>query len=261
MHVLLRGALALTSVLALRCEEPACKPGAPCYSDGGVVSAASNLLGPLAPYTWTAIRGTNLSTVTLARGALDARASLGGVRVTANSADALVTFVSPDTVIALLPPADAMGGPKVTLRLTRNGAAGPAVTLDLNDCAPALFQLDPATVVAAHSDGSVVSAASPARAGERVVLYATGLGPYLSSTPFLEVPDRPNPILRRAELAVFLDGVRLDDTLVHYAGAAVGVLGVYQIDLELPRDAGTDPEIRIQLGSQASPTGVHLPVK
>jgi uncharacterized protein (TIGR03437 family) len=261
MHVLLRTAVALAFSLALRGEEPACNPNVPCYSAENVVSTASNLPGPLAPYTWIAMHGTNLSTSTLVRGTLDPRASLGGVRVTANSADALVTFVSPDTVIALLPPANAIGGPKVTLRLTRNGAAGPAVTLDMNDCAPALFQLDPATVVAAHSDGSVVSAASPAHAGERVVLYAAGLGPYLSSTPFLETPDRPNPILRRAELVVMLDGARVDDTLIRYAGAAVGVLGVYQIDLELPGDAGKDPEIRIQLGSQTSPAGLHLPVK
>ena len=229
------------------------------------MNAASNLPGPLAPFTYVSLSGTNLATLTLARGNLDPRSALGGVHVVVNQQQAFVSFVSPTSVVFLLPPnlmpANATRA-QVTLQLTHQGTAGPPVTFEIRDCAPTLFQLDPATAVAAHRDDwTVVTQSQPARAGELVVLYAAGLGPYVTSLGFLDLPARPNPISRRREFEVFLDGQPVDDAMVHYVGAAIGLLGVYQIDLELPASVGRDPEIRIRLGGEISPPGVRLPVK
>jgi uncharacterized protein (TIGR03437 family) len=258
-----RCALALPFALALWAGENGCQPNAPCYSAGGIVNTASNLPGALAPFTYISIFGTNLSEATLARGDLDPYSALGGVQVVADRRQpAFVSYVSPGLVIVLLPPAADLKGPQVTLRLTRQSVAGPEVALDIRDCAPTLFQLDQATPVAAHPlDWTVVTQDRPARAGELVVLYATGLGRYVRSLAFLEVPTTADSILRRGEFEVLLDGQLLDDRLVHYAGAAPGVLGIYEIDLELPANVGRDPEIRIKLGDQISPPGVRLPVK
>jgi len=38
-------------------------------------------------------------------------------------------------------------------------------------------------------------------------------------------------------------------------------VGVYQIDLKLPANVGTNPEVRIALGTRLSPPGVVLPVE
>jgi uncharacterized protein (TIGR03437 family) len=228
----------------------ACQPNAPCYSAGGIVNTA-NGSGAVAPFTYISISGTNLS----AHGDLAPYLAIRGVRVLANQQPAFVSYVSPGLVIVLLP--SNITGSQVTLQLTRDSTAGPAVTLEIHDCAPTLFQLDQATAVAAHfPDWTVVTPDSPAHAGKRVVLYATGLGPFLIDQ--VPAPEH-DPILRRREFEVFLDGQLVADNLVDAGGS--GLLGVYEIDLDLPANVGKDPEIRIKLGDQVSPPGVRLPVK
>ena len=59
-------------------------------------------------------------------------------------------------------------------KLRVRGPAGPEVTaeIEVTANAPGLF------APAAHADGTPVTAESPAKAGETVTVYGTGLGPY-----------------------------------------------------------------------------------
>jgi uncharacterized protein (TIGR03437 family) len=262
MTVLGRCALvAVALALPLGADDGACQPGAPCYSAAGVVNSASYASGWLGPNTFASIFGVNLSFVS-ASGTPDSEGSstsLEGVRVYVNSRTVYVSYVSPDQVNFAVPPATT--GDTVTVQLSRDSAYGPMLTLPLHDSAPALFQLDVATAIAAHQDWSLVTGQSPAHAGELVVLYATGLGQYQEAIPDFQRPVVQDWIARRAEFKVLLDGQPAETSLVTYVGAAPVSIGFCQINLWLPAGVGRNPEIRIALGERLSPPGILLPVQ
>jgi uncharacterized protein (TIGR03437 family) len=251
MPGLSRYALALPFALALWAD-------APVYSAASIVNTA-NGSGTLAPFTYISIVGTNLSYTTRARAGRD-QFGIAGVNVYVDGQLALVSFVSPALVVFLLP--QNIAGPgRVTLQLTRQGAAGPIVPIDIQDYAPTLFQLDQATAIAAHLDWTIVTPDKPAHAGEFVVLYATGLGPYENMLDYPAAPSAAEAIVERAQFQILLDGQAVDNHLIEYAGVAPGLVGVYQINLNLPATVGRNPEIRIKLGSRISASGLRLPLK
>jgi uncharacterized protein (TIGR03437 family) len=101
---------------------------------------------------------------------------------------------------------------------------------------------DPATgnqyAKAVHQDfQSLVTPASPARAGETVHVYLTGLGPLDQALP----TGAPGPLAPLAHPVAPLN-CRLGSSpsqplLMPYVGYAVGMIGIYQADLTIPDDA------------------------
>jgi uncharacterized protein (TIGR03437 family) len=45
---------------------------------------------------------------------------------------------------------------------------------------------------------------------------------------------------------------------IKYAGVTPGYAGLYQINLALPDSPGQDPEIRVAIGDQSTPSGLKL---
>src|SRR5207253_1204214 len=113
-------------------------------------------------------------------------------------------FASPTQVNALLPAYLPPG--KATLQLVRDGVAGPEVTLNLTNSAPALFQSDARIVIATHGNGPLVTAASPARGGETVVLYASGLGPTSPPTIANKLAQVAAQVASLGDFRVWLNG-------------------------------------------------------
>ena len=68
-------------------------------------------------------------------------------------------------------------------------------------------------------------------------------------------------ITARDSLQVLLNGVAIDPQLVLYAGVTPGYSGLYQINFTIPAGAGTNPEIRVQIGTQASIASIKLAVE
>jgi uncharacterized protein (TIGR03437 family) len=262
MCALTRCALAALALATASFGDSACKPNAPCYSAAGVVNAASNLPDSLAAFTWVSVYGTGLSFQTASLMGGEGLPGFGGVSVLINNVPSFVSYVSPLQVNFLVPFVTAR---EVVLQITREGTAGPAVTIKLSDCAPALFLRDADTAVAAHPEDPAhyteVTPESPARAGEVIILYATGLGAFLYPFSDTDLPATANPILRLPEFTLMLDGKPVDDRLIEYVGTAPGFIGVYQINLRLPDPIGGNPEIRIGLGERLSPPGIHLLAK
>ena len=241
------------------------KSTAPSYSATSIVNAATNVPGPLAPNMIATIYGKDLSYVTRAIGPDDVRnnilptALIGtGVRVFVSGLAAVVYYVSP-TQINFLVPSNLRAGSS-TVQLARDGLSGPEVGVELADSAPGFFQLDAATVIAAFPDGSVVTKDKPAKGGQVIVLYAGGMGQTTPKTDYGVVPTLPASILRLSDLEVTFNGVPLDRSLIFYAGITPGCAGLYQVNLTLPLDAPPDPEIRVRIGNQSSPVGIHVPI-
>jgi len=236
---------------------------APSYSADSIVNGANFAPGPLAPNSIVSLFGTNLSWSTA--GMTDEQAGVGilptflaDTRVYVANYVAPLLFVSP-TQINFLIPGNLRAG-KVTVRVARQGVTGPSVAIKLLDAAPQLFQSEDGYVVAQHADASLITADAPATPGETVVLYAIGLGKTQPNLDPGAIPVRAVWITRLSDLQVLIGDNLLSPDQIQYAGVSPGLAGVYQINLVLPPELDTDPEIRVAIGGQMSSAGAKLAV-
>ena len=241
------------------------RSAAPSYSATSIVNSATNLPGPLAPNMIATIYGSDLSFTTRAIGPDDVRNDVlpttligSGVRVFVGGLASVIYYASP-TQINFLVPSNIKAGAS-SVQLARDGVSGPEIPVQVADTSPGFFQSDAVTVVAAFADGTLVTKDKPAQAGQAIVLYACGMGQTNPKTVYGIVPTLPASIANLSALEVGLNGVPVESPLILYAGITPGFAGLYQVNLFLPYDTPQDPEIRIRIGNQASPPGIHIPI-
>jgi uncharacterized protein (TIGR03437 family) len=234
---------------------------APSYSTASILNAATNLPSGFAPNTIVSIYGTHLSynTAGIMQNAGRLPTTLGGVSVYFGLTQANLFFVSPGQINVLVP-YDFQPGTK-TITVVREGTSGPPVSLALTETAPGLFQLTSNTIIATHADGSVITPDLPADAGEVIVIYAVGLGRTVPDLTSGTVPTGARAILRAADLVVVLNNAALAPGSILYAGVTPGFAGLYQINARLPDPLPPNPEVRVWIGSQASPPYMNLPTR
>ena len=239
---------------------------APSYSGTSIVNAADNQSGWLAPNTIGTLYGSELAYTTRAMTADDIHGGVlptvlpgTGVRILIGNIPAVIYYVSPGQINFLVP--SLLLPVESHLQLVIDGRAGPDIKIQLAPAAPAFFQSDPQTVIATHADGSVITAASAAKPGEYIVLYATGLGETNPPQIYQQVPVGAATLKQMGDLKIALDGATVDSMSIKYAGIAPGFAGLYQINLQLPDSVGANPEIRVGVGTLVSRTGVKLPVQ
>jgi uncharacterized protein (TIGR03437 family) len=248
-------ALLLLGLMVARCAlgtDVCASQDAPFYTAASIVNAADNQSDKLAPNSIGTIYGTNLACSTAGFTTGDVLpTNLGEATVIIGNQAAGLFYASPTQINFLVPP-DLAPVP-VKLYVTVLSWRGPIISLTLADAAPGLFQLDAQDVVATPS---------PAKPGEIVVLWATGLGQTEGLPPdnYLQVPTSAARLVPGANLEVLLEGVAVASGAISYAGVAPGFAGLYQINLTLPESTKANPEIRLQLDGASSISGVHLPV-
>jgi uncharacterized protein (TIGR03437 family) len=246
----------------------AAPPIAPVYSADSIAHSAANVTNWYAPNTFISIYGQNLGFTTrtisitdISGGTLPTALPGTGVRVLINSIPAYMYYVSPSQVNVLIPYLLAPGA--ATLQLEVNGVAGPPVQILLRDTAPGLFtQADNTTVLAVHGDWTLVTEENPARKGEVIILFATGLGQTNPTTISGQLPQGARQIRDKLNFQVWLDSAALDASAIDYAGVMPGYAGVYQINVALPSEnLPHNPEVRISTGSLISPAQKFLPTE
>lgn len=256
---------AALSVVALFAEAPPRIP-APFYTPSSVVNSASLKGGSLAPNTIGTLFGKDLAFVTKSLSQEDIYSGIlpttllgSGVRLLVNRTLAYIYYVSPTQINFLVPSTLAPGRAEIQLGL--DSRYGDPVQITLAEFSPALFQLDPETALAVRFDGSVISSQNPARPGDKVILYANGLGATRPRIPAGQIPTGAATLERINDFQITLDGNPVDRSDIFYAGAAPGFAGLYQINMRLPENAGRNPQIRIAIRDTISPEGVRLPIE
>ncbi|HVY93684.1 MAG TPA: hypothetical protein VHA14_13075, partial [Bryobacteraceae bacterium] len=130
--------------------------------------------------------------------------------------------------------------------------------IQLTAAVPALLQFTSGLVIAQHGDGTLVSDTAPAAPGEFIVLYMTGLGATDIPVPTGQ-PSPADPPARVLDTPV----LTLDDITVptSFAGLTPGLVGLYQINLQIPADLPAKTyELKVtQSGTVSNSTA--LPVK
>lgn len=238
----------------------------PYYTADSIANSAANVTGLYAPNTFVTIYGQNLAYTTRALSASDISGNMlptvlgtTGVRVLINNIPANIYYVSP-TQVNLLIPTSLIPGP-VMIQLVVDGLAGPAIPIMLQSAAPSLFQLDATTVLAVHLDGSTITTASPAKAGEVVVLFATGLGPTNPAAIPNQIPQQAASVTPISSFTMLLNGAPVNPQQILYAGVVPTFAGLFQINVQLPNDTPSNPQIQIGYAGIMSPAGRVLPVQ
>jgi uncharacterized protein (TIGR03437 family) len=255
--------------LAVLCAGTARGAG-PSYSAANIVNASSFTAGPFAPGSvMTIINGQGLARSPHALLSTDLVPCPSGhciptemnyVRVYVQDQPVPLLYVS-ETQINFLVSSVETAGP-VKIRVVTEGITGPEIIVTLVDATPALFTI-PGTsyVIATDVKGNLLTADSPAHAGDTIVIYATGLGRTTPNPAVGEIPNYAATMLAVASLKVTLNGKAVDPQLIKYAGLTPGSAGLYQINLYLPEGTGNNPEIQVTAGNLAAQTGLKLPLR
>lgn len=214
----------------------------PTFSAQGIMNSASFVSGAPAGSLAT-IFGANLSTSVT--GSLSATIfpypeKLGESRVLLNGIPAPLVGVANTGGLELINvqiPWELAGRNPVTVVVENAGVKSAPVQIDLPAVRPGIFTIDGLNAVVQHVCPSgvslcVVTAAEPARAGEPVVLYATGLGPVDYPVRTNQPAPMSEPFARTtAPLEVTIGGITAK---VDFSGLAPGFAGLYQINARVP---------------------------
>jgi uncharacterized protein (TIGR03437 family) len=228
--------------------------GPPGFSAAAVVNAASYRAGPageppgLSPGALHSVFGVNLAADTAAAQSLPLPFALGGTTVRINGVPAPLLFVSAGQVNFQAP--FELAGSTTDLVIETPAGLSEAVTVAVRPVHPGIF-FDSATGVGAilNADNTLVSE-SPARRGEPVQIFTTGLGPVEpAGRSGVAAATVPLSLTRNAP-RVTIGGLEAEVT---YSGLAPALAGVYQVNATVPvaLAAGQHP-LRIEIGGIVS---------
>ncbi len=227
-------------------ELPAVASQPPSISAGGVGDAAT-FGARLAAGGVAALFGSNLASSTIVAGTVPLPTTLGDVTVRLNGIPAPLFFVSASQINFLVP-WELKGQARVSLTVTAGGATSTEQTVNLATFAPAIFSMNQQGTgqgailiaatgeIAAPTGGIPGRATRPARRGEYVSIFCTGLGA-VTNQPTSGGPGPSSPLSATTTTpSVTIGGA---SATVSFSGLAPGFVGLYQVNSQVPASAPT----------------------
>jgi uncharacterized protein (TIGR03437 family) len=212
--------------------------GVPSITVGGMVNGAS-FTQNVAPGSLMSIFGTSLATQTVSASSVPLPTSLAGVSVTFNGVRAPLYFVSPSQLNVQVPFEMVPGFANVTV--TVNGQTD-SQSVQVASVAPGIF-----------TDGRRVVQFPSGNPGDILILYITGQGAVSPSVPTgngpaagSSVDQLPRPLQR---VGLTIGGVNAP---ILFAGVPTGLVGVIQVNFQVPQVSPGDQPVVVTVGGQVS---------
>lgn len=231
--------------------------GPPLLPDSSTVNGASFARNfAIAPGAIVAIFGTDLAAGARVATTAPLPTILGDTSVTFNGVAAPLFFVSANQINAQAPFDLPSSAGSVSIQVRRGGSLSAVRTASLAAVSPGLFLVDQATSAGAilHADSfRLVSNSDPARPGEFLLIYCTGLGPVRVPVRSGERAPRVPPLAETTSSPIVsIAGLT---ATVSYAGLAPDFVGLYQVNAQVPAGAtaGNQP-VRLTINGVASNT-------
>jgi len=230
--------------------------GLPTLADNSTVNSAS-LAKTIAPGTIVSISGANFAGSSLSASSVPLPTVLGDTGVNFNGTAVPLFFVSNGQILAQAP-FNLPAGVAVSIQVRRGSNLSAVQTANVAAVSPGIFTVDQASSAGAvlhAADFSLVTSSSPARPGESLLIYCTGLGPL--QTPVASGSSAPSvPPLAQTTLLPTVTIAGLPAT-VTYSGLAPGLVGLYQITVQAPTalPTGNQP-VQITTGGVVSNTAM-----
>ena len=212
----------------------------PAFTVTSVIGTAGLTLDPpsentaVAPGGLVSIFGNGLATETLNAETSPLPTNLGGTSVTVNGIPAALLFVSP-TRINLQIPFETTG--ETAEIIVTTPAETSSVVVDVNQAQPGIF-FDPTTGLGAlvNIETGVTLWEQPLPDGATAAVFCAGLGAVEPTV----ATGQPAPLNPRAETVLTVEA-EIDgrSANVLFSGLAPGYSGLYQVNIELPRDLDT----------------------
>lgn len=209
----------------------------------GVLNAASNtpFTAQISPGEVITLCGSGLADETEAADSPPFAAILGGTQVTIDGTTATMLSVSPSQVSVVVPFSIPAGRSLLNVTLMNGSAMSNTVQVFSGQTSPGIFamstgELGNGTIL--HSDYTPVTPDNPARRGEIVQIYMTGLGAVRPAVADGEAGPVSPPSLVTDLVSVFIGGLPAAHV---YAGLAPTLVGIYQVNVIVP--------VRASLGS------------
>ena len=195
--------------------------------------------------------GTGFTDETLEAPALPLPAELGGARVYVDGVPAGLFYVSPAQINFQMPVGAGIGN--VSIVVVNDGKVSQHLQAVVQEQVPRLFTFSlngELLPVVTHADGSVVTPESPAKAGEILVAFLTGVA--ITPQPADGEAASADPISYTVEPAEVTVGGASATTL--FSGATAGFVGLIQINFQLPTTlpAGSRLELGMRFGEEAT---------
>ncbi len=202
----------------------------------GVVNAGSSapFTAGIAPGELLTLYGVNLAAGLQVAPGIPFPTALGSnVQVMIDNLPAPIYYVSPTQLAAIVP--YGVTGSIANVQVFNNNLGSNTVTAWIGKTAPGVLTqsqngLGYGDVV--HLDGTLVNAKNPAKIGETVSVYLTGLG---AVSPTIEDgaagPTNPLAITPAGSITAYIGGA---SATVSYSGLAPQLAGLYQINLTVP---------------------------
>jgi uncharacterized protein (TIGR03437 family) len=172
--------------------------------------------------------------------------TLNGTSVTIGGKAAAILYVSPNQINAQVP-VDVPAGPAQVVVISPVGP-GASFQVTVAATAPAIF-FAPVAAVLKNADFSLVSSSNPAKAGDVILVYATGLG---QTSPAISTGTLVPATGTAATSAGVTATIGGKDATVVYAIASPGFVGLYQVAVTVPAGITGSSAIVLKQGSTTS---------
>jgi uncharacterized protein (TIGR03437 family) len=249
--------------------------GSPTVAPGGITNGANVFsVSALSPGSPATVYGTDLAprTIVTATPASTSSAvnaplpfSLGDVSVELSDGPVSLFYVSPTQIGFQVP--WGLQSYATTNLVVRNGTQkSTEIPVTLTTYAPVLYSTNDKgtgqgtiTIVGAPNTLAAPKGAlldsRPAKKGEVVAIFASGLGPVADVNgggPSNGLPQAAAPARLARIPIVTIGGVQ---AVVRFAGLAAGKIGIYEVDVEVPQTASAGDAIPVVLTTGAPPLG------
>jgi uncharacterized protein (TIGR03437 family) len=198
--------------------------------------------------------------------------SLNCIAVSINGQSAPITYVQSDQINFQAPALSGVGTATVVV-IANPGAVNElrsdAFTLTTQQAfAPAIFTLNGKSIAATNAAGSVIVAdpavvpqGVPAKPGDIIVFYATGLGPTNPAATPGDIATAAAPAANA--ITVVVGGVTIPPSDLLYAGLSPqAICGLYQLNVRLPASLSDgDAPVSISAGGSQSAPGTTVAIK
>jgi len=198
--------------------------------------------------------------------------SLACIAVTINGQNAPITYVQQNQINLQAPALAGVGAASIVV-IANPGApnelrSDPFTVTTQQALAPAIFTFNGNSIAATSADGSkiianasVVPGGVPARPGDIIVFYATGMG---TTNPGFTPGDIPLAAAQvSSPVAITVGGVSVPPADILYAGVSPqSICGLYQVNFKLPASLPDgDAAIVLNVGGTAAAGRTTVPIK
>ncbi len=236
-----------------------------------VLNGASFAAGqPITGGSLISIFGTNLAATTAGADSIPLSTHLGGVSVVQfqngnTTVDAPILFVAPTQLNVQVPWDIVPAGTSATVKLVVNSNGNlPSATVQVGPFSPGVFAANNLAVAVNFSDGTLawptgtVTGSHPAKMGDLLVVYATGLGAVNGTPPANGANTGGATISNQVTPQVLIGGVSAQ---VLFAGLSPQFVGVNQLNIVVPDvPPGNSVPLQIMLGGITSPATTTIAV-